>query len=99
MYIWHVQAKFYQVVSAILLYLIGYLPVLQSCFIYLEYASMLKFFLVHLGIYIYIYIYLENYYSVYMQYIYVYICVYIAYIMYIIYIILYIVYIVNDSTL
>ena len=73
-YIWHVQAKLYLVVSAIPLYLIGCLSCSLILYI-LSTAFMLRFFLVNLGIWIY----LENQYFLYMQYICIciYMCVYI----------------------
>ena len=70
-YIWHVQAKLYLVVSAIPLYCLSCSLVLYI----LSTAFMLRFFLVNLGIWIY----LENQYIIYMQYICIciYMCVYI----------------------
>ena len=70
-YIWHVQAKLYLVVSAIPLYCLSCSLVLYI----LSTAFMLRFFLVNLGIWIY----LENQYIIYMQYICIciYMCVYV----------------------
>ena len=86
MYTWHVQAKFYQVVSAILLHSIGYL----SCSLVLNILSMLpclRFFW-YIWEHIYIYIPRKLLYRICAIYICMYMCIYsICYVYYIDYIV------------